>query len=498
MNRSHSLSNALHSTGAIYVAYVSCGVIAFLVLGSIGAASSVLFLPLFVAALFKRKQAPQLDNQPKDQRDLALGTLSKFLGEPDHPTIALVVEMDDFEPLEEVYGRDTLRSVLTLLQSAIEENLTAHDVTVHLEGARFMAALAPQGPSNTEGMLNICTRIQHALPHISRATKLPAQLTASIGFASSNIFPRPTAEKLAHAAIAALTEAKRHAPNAVRAYSQTISNRRALHQKIAKDAVMAFEHGEIFAHFQPQIDVETGQLSGFEALARWHHPENGIMAPAEFLPSLERAGLMPTLGETMVKQALQALTFWDKAGLQVPRVGINFSTNELRNPRLVDSIATHLDVGNIPAERLNIEVLETVIASDANDDITNNLAALADLGCGIDLDDFGTGYASIANIRTFSVKRIKIDRSFINGIDTDDEQRKMVAAILTMADRLGVKALADGVETRTERDTVQSLGCHDIQGFQIARPMPIQETIEWANAYFAQTPQPVQLTRRAS
>lgn len=483
---------------ALCAAYASCALTALILLGSVGLAASLLFLPMLGATALSRFTPRRALHRAGNQKDIILGALSHSLGYVDQPSIAIVVEIDDYLPLEEIYGRETLESALSFAKSAIEENLTEKDVTVHLTGARFMAALPPQGPLNTEAMLNICTRIQHALTHVTQTTKLPVQLTASIGFASSDKLVRPTAEGLMQAAFTALSEAKRHAPNAVRGFSEGIARRRATQHQTARDASQAFEHGEIFAYFQPQIDLETGKLSGFEALARWHHTNKGILAPGDFLPALEQAGLMPQLGETMVKQAVQALTFWDKAGLHVPRIGVNFSTSELRNPRLVERIAAHLDVGNIAASRLNIEVLETVIASGKDDDIIGNLAALADFGCGIDLDDFGTGYASITNIRKFCVKRIKIDRSFISGLDTDNEQRKMVSAILTMADRLGVETLAEGVETHAEREALEHLGCRNVQGFQIARPMPIQETVEWANAYFTQSAEPVHLTKRAS
>lgn len=410
----------------------------------------------------------------------------------------MIVEIDDFAKLEEVYGSQALDGALTFTQDSIEAHLTEKDITVHLDGPRFVAALAPQAPFELEAMLNTCTRIQHSLANAPLVTALPVQLTASIGFAASNKMERPTAERLLESAASALAEARRRAPNAVRGYSQKMYEKRMADMKIVKDATLAFERGEIFAYFQPQVRMDDGSLSGFEALTRWHHPERGILAPDEFLPALEQAGLMQQLGDTMIKQAIQALTFWDKSGLEVPCIGVNFSTNELRNPRLVDRIAMHLDVSNIAPKRLIIEVLETVIAREQDDDIIGNLAALADLGCGIDLDDFGTGYASISNIRRFSVGRIKIDRSFVTGIDTDSEQRDMVAAILTMAERLGVKTLAEGIETRGERDTLRMLGCHSAQGFQFARPMPIQETVQWASAYFGQAQEPIHLSKRAS
>ena len=480
--------------------YVGTCATAFAVLGPAGFLASLIFLPFVATLAVLPSVRPRVARETarQDTRGNILGCLSRFLGQIGHPTVAMIVEIDNYQRLEEVYGRPSLESALAFTRSVIEEHLTEEDVTIHLDGSRFMSALAPQAPHDLEAMLNTCTRIQHALGNVPQLADLPVQLSASIGFAASNKLEKPTAEGLMQAAFAALAEAKRRSPNAVRAYSEAIFAKQASRQKITKDAKRAFERGEIFAYFQPQLNLANGTLSGFEALTRWHHPERGIIPPADFLPALEQAGLMQKLGETMIKQALQALTFWDKSGLDVPRIGVNFSTSELRNPRLVDRIAMHLDVSNIAPERLVIEVLETVIANDADDDIIGNLAALADLGCGVDLDDFGTGYASITNIRRFSVGRIKIDRSFVAGIDTDPEQRNMVAAILTMANRLGVQSLAEGVETRGERETLCALGCRDAQGFQIARPMPIQETVEWATAFFQQARQPVQLSKRAS
>lgn len=467
-------------------------------MGTPGIMAALIFAPTILFLVTRAPALPKATQNLHENRPLVTGWLSRFLGEIGNPTVAMVVEIDDYDQLEEVYGSETLSQAMTFAHSAIEAHLTEHDKTVHLDGGRFAAALAPQAPHDLEALLNTCTRIQHSMANAPIVTSLPASLTASIGFASSDRLERPTADVLMQSAFAALAEARRTAPNAVRSYSKAMSDKRTIGQKIALDAQRAFEQGEIFAYFQPQMRMEDGRLSGFEALSRWHHPELGILSPVDFLPALEQAGMMQRLGDAMVKQAIQALTFWDKSGLHVPRIGVNFSTAELRNPRLVDNLAMHLDVANIDPARLVIEVLETVIAGNADDDIVGNLAALADLGCGIDLDDFGTGYASITNIRRFSVGRIKIDRSFVAGIDHDPEQRDMVGAILTMADRLGVTTLAEGVETRGERNALHALGCGDAQGFYFARPMPIEETVDWANAYFSQNHAPVPLSKRAS
>jgi EAL domain-containing protein (putative c-di-GMP-specific phosphodiesterase class I) len=186
----------------------------------------------------------------------------------------------------------------------------------------------------------------------------------------------------------------------------------------------------------------SGAISGVEALARWHHPRRGVIAPCDFLPLLERNGLMGRLGHLMLSDALAALSQWDSKGMFVPTVSISMSNTELRNPYLVDHIMMELDKFGLAPERLVIEVLETVVANQDDSTITTNLQRLAELGSGIDLDDFGTGYASITSIRQLAIQRIKIDRSFVTHIDRDEEQQNMVDAILTMAKRLELDTLA--------------------------------------------------------
>ena len=185
---------------------------------------------------------------------------------------------------------------------------------------------------------------------------------------------------------------------------------------------------------------------------------------------------MARLGERMIQDALEALRAWEAQGVRVPRVGVNFSNAELCDPRLVDRVAWELDRYELTPDRLVVEVLETVVAGRSEDVVVRNLAGLARLGCCLDLDDFGTGHASITSIRRFSIERIKIDRSFVTRIDEDPEQQRMVSAILTMAERLGLDTLAEGVETEAEQAMLARLGCGHVQGFGIARPMPLRDT----------------------
>ena len=182
----------------------------------------------------------------------------------------------------------------------------------------------------------------------------------------------------------------------------------------------------------------------------------------------------------------------------MPAVGVHFASEELSDPKLGDRIRFELDRHNLDPKRLTIEVLETVISKSATDAITQNLTRLAEFGCSIDLDDFGTGHASIANIRRFAVSRIKIDRSFISGVDQDRQQQQLVAAILEMAERLNVDTLAEGVETMGEHNLLAQLGCNHVQGFSVAKPMSFEATQNWLTEYVNEQPKPAQLLRRSN
>jgi EAL domain-containing protein (putative c-di-GMP-specific phosphodiesterase class I) len=262
---------------------------------------------------------------------------------------------------------------------------------------------------------------------------------------------------------------------------QERKTRRALHE----DVVAALDSGEIVPWFQPQISTDTGRITGFEALARWTHPVRGVIPPVEFLPAIEAANLLERLAEVMMHHSFRALKQWDSAGVVIPQVGVNFAGSELSNPRLLEKIKWDLDRFELAPDRLAVEVLETVVASAPDDMITRNINALGAMGCRIDLDDFGTGNASIASIRRFSVSRIKIDRSFVMKADRDPDQQRMISAILTMAERLQVETLAEGVETVGEHVMLAQLGCNHVQGFGIARPMPFDQTLDWINVHNA-------------
>lgn len=412
-------------------------------------------------------------------------------------TACLVVQFDDIEILLDRHGRAAQTEVLARCVERICASLREGDTVARLEGGGFAIALGGQRRLDLESLVQLSTRVQSAISPPISVDAARLYVTCSLGFCLGAQAPEATGRSLLDAAQVAADEARRNGPGAIRAFSPDMARKRADRDALRHVLEAALDEGEIRPHFQPQISTDTGAISGFEALARWHHPERGVVPPSEFLAAIDDAGLSERLGEVMLYNALAALVRWDKAGLKVPTVGVNFSASELRNPRLVEKLQWELDRFDLTPDRLSVEVLETVVASTDNDVIVRNIAALAKLGCGIDLDDFGTGHASITNIRRFTVRRLKIDRSFVTKVDEDREQQRMVAAILSLAEQLGLETLAEGVETPGEHAMLAQLGCGHVQGFGIARPMPFEQTQDWIAEHRTKISGPLRIGFRA-
>lgn len=394
-------------------------------------------------------------------------------------TACFVIAFDDPARMLWRHAARAGRDVARRTAERLADSARSGDIVVMLDDVTFALALGPVRRLDLEAAVQIASRLR-------AATILPLAVegqtihpSVSVGFCLADRAPGPTGRHLLDASRAALDEAAHQGPGAIRAFQPEMAGRRADRAALRAGLEQALDAGQIRPWFQPQICADTGRITGFEALARWHHPDRGIVSPAEFLPLVEEAGLYARLGEVILYGALSALSRWDKAGLGVPQIAVNFSATELSAPGFAERLKWELDRFDLAPSRLTLEVLETVAARTGDEMIALNLAQSAALGCGIDLDDFGTGQASIANIRRFSIRRVKIDRCFVTNVDGDPEQKRIVAAILGLCERLGVQTLAEGVETPGEHATLAQLGCQHVQGFGIARPMAMEETFTW-------------------
>lgn len=396
-------------------------------------------------------------------------------------TACLMIEIDGFTEVAQRSGEAAADGFRDLTLARLRNTLRRDDNAVRLGDTRYLVLLAPSLRLDLEALLQLATRVQNALEEPASVDNSMRYLAVSVGFCGSpRLKGEATGSLMLEAAQIALTEAIANGPSAIRSWSENMRSAHKQQKNLQSEVERALSNGQIQPWFQPQICTSTGRISGVEALARWIHPERGIVPPMQFLRVLEDSGKMERLSEVILQHALTALRSWDQAGLDIPRVSVNFADAELRDPRLVQRIQWELDRFGLGAQRLGIEVLETVIAASPEGIVARNIVELGHIGCQIDLDDFGTGHASITSLRRFTVHRLKIDRSFVTRVDRDEDQQRMLAAVLGMADRLGLETLAEGVESVGEHALLAQLGCDHVQGFGIARPMPADQIVDWA------------------
>ena len=249
---------------------------------------------------------------------------------------------------------------------------------------------------------------------------------------------------------------------------------------LAEELRVAIGRGHIRPFFQPQIDLVSGKVVGVETLIRWIDPEKGVTSPGVFLPVAAEFGLMATLDEIVRERAIDAMKAWRKAGIAIDHIGLNMTASSLADPDVVDHLVQAVEDNDLWPSAVSIEVLESVMVdTETAGPIKQNVAKLADLGFLIDLDDFGTGHAGIASLRDLRVNRIKIDRSFVDGVDQDPELAKLTNAMIQLAHSLNIRVLAEGVETRSEQAWLKEHGCHEIQGYLLCKPMSFEAISQW-------------------
>ncbi len=398
-------------------------------------------------------------------------------------TGCLVIQFDNAAHLVDRVGRTRQCEVLAASIARLRGALRPGDMLYPMEDGSLAVALGATPRLDAEIMVRIAARLQLVAQQPVSLADGPTQVSCSIGFCHAQQLRHPGGRALLDAAQIAAEEAARHLPGAIRGYSDELARARADRDALRAGFSQAVDRGEIQAWFQPQLSTDSGEVSGLEALVRWQHPERGLLAPGSFLPAIEGSELMELLGQTMLAQACAALDELDRCGLRVPTVAVNFSAQELRDPQLADRLRWTLDRFKLAPSRLTVEVLESVVAGDGDEVIAANISRIAAMGCGVDLDDFGTGNASITAIRRFALNRLKIDRSFVSGVDVNRDQEKLVTAILSLAERLGLEILAEGVETPAEHALLAQLGCGHVQGYVVAKPMPVGDLVRWLTAH---------------
>jgi EAL domain-containing protein (putative c-di-GMP-specific phosphodiesterase class I) len=223
-------------------------------------------------------------------------------------------------------------------------------------------------------------------------------------------------------------------------------------------------------HYQPQIDLKTGDLMGVEALVRWQHPDRGLVSPAHFIPLAEETGLIVPIGEWVLREACRQQKLWLDAGKKVGKVAVNLSPRQFRQKNFPGKVEAILRETNLAAEYLELEITESCAMEHAGETI-NQLNQLNQMGMYLAIDDFGTGYSSLAYLQRFPIQKLKIDRSFVNDIHDDMNDAAITKTIIGLAHSMQLRVVAEGVETQNQADWLRQCGCDQAQGFLYAKPM---------------------------
>jgi EAL domain-containing protein (putative c-di-GMP-specific phosphodiesterase class I) len=236
----------------------------------------------------------------------------------------------------------------------------------------------------------------------------------------------------------------------------------------------AIERDEFLLLYQPQISFASSRIVGMEALIRWRHPELGMVPPAEFIPLAEETGAIVAIGEWVLRTACRELVGWLDAGVAPLRLALNISGRQYNDPNLVPSVRQTLEATGFPSHLLELELTESVIMEDVVD-AAKRLGELHGLGVNLAVDDFGTGYSSLSYLKRFPIRSVKVDRSFVRDIAHNESSASIARAIIAFGSALGLKVIAEGVESHDQYDILRGCGCDELQGYLFSRPVPAED-----------------------
>jgi diguanylate cyclase (GGDEF)-like protein/PAS domain S-box-containing protein len=382
----------------------------------------------------------------------------------------LFVDLDRFKAINDSLGHHAGDMVLKGVASRLKSCMRAADVVSRLGGDEFVVVL-PQ--TNEHGAKEVANKIREELsvPYVFDNQNLT--VTPTIGI---SVYPEDgeDADTLIRNADSALYHAKDSGRNNYLFFTQRM-NLAAIERMVLENGMRAaLDRNEFVLHYQPQIELDTGTLVGFEALIRWQHPERGLLHPARFIPLAEESDLIIAMGNWVTREACRQNAEWQKAGLQAVPVSVNLSARQLVNRSLTKTVQTILSETGLAARYLELELTETMLMDSAGTPV-NVIAELADHGVSFAIDDFGTGYSNLGYLRRFPIHRLKIDQSFVRGITQNQGDPAIVRAVLGLARNLNLKVLAEGIENVEQLEFLRAEGCDEIQGYLIGKPLPAEE-----------------------
>ncbi|MGY2074867.1 putative bifunctional diguanylate cyclase/phosphodiesterase [Blastococcus sp. SYSU DS0828] len=413
--------------------------------------------------------------------------IDRELEHPERPALAvLFLDVDGFKEVNDSLGHEVGDELLRRLSTRLLEATRSQDTVGRLGGDEFVIVCRDCG---SDGADALAARCQAALAEPFVLAGRTLTLGASIGIAAVGRDDRRGVRStdLVRDADLAMYAAKAAGRGGVRMFTPDLRSAAQDRLQLAGELREAIEHGQLVLHYQPVMHLATGDCSAVEALVRWQHPDRGLLGPGEFLPLAVQHGLMVPLTRWVLRTAVRQAAVWDAAGLPLV-MGVNIGAEHFATGTLGSDVATALTEAGLPPERLVVELTETSVAADF-DSAAAQLAALRVTGVEVAIDDFGRGFSSLGQLVSLPAGVLKIDRSLVVGVaGRARESAAAIAAVVGLAQAVGMRTLAEGVETAGQLALATELGCTFAQGFHIARPMPAEEIPGWMADHCAGPP----------
>jgi diguanylate cyclase (GGDEF)-like protein/PAS domain S-box-containing protein len=382
----------------------------------------------------------------------------------------MFLDLDHFKNINDTLGHSIGDQVLIEVANRIKEALRDQDTVARLGGDEFIM-LFPNTDSNAA--MYIATKLIEVISKASMIENNELTITPSIGIA---IYPNDGEdfETLLKNADTAMYGVKSASRNSFHFFTQEMQLNLARNLQLDNALRHALKRNELEVYYQPQISLSDGHIIGAEALVRWHHPKLGMISPAEFIPIAESSGQIIEIGEWVLRTAIQQTKEWIDGGFAPMIIAVNLSAIQFRQKNLLTRITDILKEVELPHQYLELELTEAVTMHNP-ESVINIMNKLYEQGIRMSIDDFGTGYSSLSYLKKFKVYKLKIDQSFIRDIGKDNDDRAIVSAIIDMAHNLGLKTIAEGVETAEQLDFLRLHGCDEVQGYYFSKPLPCAE-----------------------
>jgi len=398
----------------------------------------------------------------------ALGEALRYAAQWRTKCAFLMIDLDRFKAVNDTLGHLVGDQLLARVSERLKSIMTENELCGRLGGDEF--AIVIRDASDPRRLAKVAESVIHRLSQPYEVDHHTLYIGASVG---SAIGPRDgnTVETLMRNADLALYRSKEEGGGQHFSYEPSLHAHAEERRKLEFSLRRALEKNEFVLNYQPVVDARQETIVSFEALLRWNSEEHGFVSPAKFIPLAEDTRLIVPIGEWVLREACREAVRWPGD----VKVAVNVSGEQLLDPSFIPSVVTALSSSGLPAQRLEIEVTESIFVRDSNL-ARQALEQIMALGCGIALDDFGTGYSSLAYIRNLRFSTIKIDRSFVQGASSGNpESLAIIRAVVAMADSLEMSTTAEGVETERELEIIRGLGCRNLQGYYFGRPMPALE-----------------------